>query len=187
MKKIPNINEIDLSSIPDQEIGKFAIEQLLQGFSEIPEEKRAVVLKEKQENREAFVILLKGSIFHDSALLARKGGNADIIDFERTTNAVADLILEVLGEALSIQPKTNNEIWEQLMLGVLPTLNDVIQLSASISDNDRYKNFVEKLRFAHEVELAKGSVDNNHFGYLLEREGWPNNRETLEKVLGLSS
>lgn len=185
MKKIPSIDEIDLSSIPDQEIGKFAIKQLLQGFSKIPEEKRAELIREKQANRDAFVAFLKTSILHDSGLIAFNGGNGDIIDFEGTTNAVADLILKVLSEALNNQPKTNEEIWEQLVLGVLPTLNEVIQYSASIPDGEKYDEFVQKLRFAHEVELAKGSVGNDHFGCLLEREGWANDRETLKKILGL--
>ena len=88
-------------------------------------------------------------------------------------------------EALNNQPKTNDEILQNLALGKLPTLEEVSQLSAAISDPEEYKDFVSKLRFAHEIELTKGAAQDDSFGYLLERDGWPNNREKLEKVLGL--
>lgn len=82
--------------------------------------------------------------------------------------------------------KTNENILQDLEEGKLPTTQEVSQLSATISDSKEYEKFLDKLRFAHKIELVKGEVNNDLFGYLLKRDGWPNTRDNLEKVLSLN-
>jgi hypothetical protein len=97
-KRLPTIDEIDLSSIPDKEIGKFAVEELLKGFAQFPEEERPGLLRQQKENRDELARRLNISLDHDATILAFNRGQMAIYDLPQTVNAVIDVVLSELSK-----------------------------------------------------------------------------------------
>lgn len=81
--------------------------------------------------------------------------------------------------------KSNGEIWEMLERGELPSDQETQQIiTATPCQTEEFTRLVERLRFCHSIAVMKGEAEKDPFGYLLERQDWPNTRDKLEIALG---
>ncbi|MBD3328811.1 hypothetical protein GF340_05960 [Candidatus Peregrinibacteria bacterium] len=102
-KVLPTVESINISNIPDKKLGEFAVKQLLEGFAQVPEEKRREMLKGIKTNLEAFRARVSETLFHDSHALAMQGEITEIYDLQGTVKTVTDAVIEALEKVYSAE------------------------------------------------------------------------------------
>lgn len=94
---IPKIEEIDYSGLPDLEIVKQTVRELLKGFLEIPEEERNQVLIEKMQDKEKFVKVVWSAMVSDLIKLSAKTLEDHFLpDVDWTALQVVDFVFNIL-------------------------------------------------------------------------------------------
>jgi hypothetical protein len=95
-KELPEAEDINLTGIPDKEVGRIALRSLLEGFNATPEELRAFTLRQMMENRGGFIERLRKSMVSDFTRLDGFGRKEDDGDLQKIAEGVADTLFGVL-------------------------------------------------------------------------------------------
>ncbi len=97
-KNFPTIADIDISKIPDQEIGKSMISDYLKLFLMMSEEGRKKLQKDIKNNRTVMVDHVKGLLFKKSPSEAFSSENpkGNVLDLAGTAQGIVDAIQLVL-------------------------------------------------------------------------------------------
>lgn len=97
---IPDINSIDYKGLPDREIVKQTVDELIKWFIQIPEEERLSELTYRKENKEEFVAIVRNAMIQDIALLAQKTVKDQCLpDVDWTAEQVVDFVFSILKES----------------------------------------------------------------------------------------
>ena len=94
-KKLPTIDEIDISKVPDEQMGRLLVIHLLSEFSELPEDERGDAFRRIKTDRDAFIITLKGAaveIADDRSVIE----TIIVNDLQNTAEGVADAVCSAL-------------------------------------------------------------------------------------------